>query len=279
MSAEAKASFRTERDLVYADLGFRKLRMTLYLPNDDGEAVRPGMVLIHGGAWILGTRYQQAWYCRQFARNGFVVMTIDYRLMPGYAFPCCIHDCKAAVRWLRLNARRYRVDPDRIATFGASAGGHLAALLATTRPEHGLEGDINPGAPSNVCAAVILYGAVDLSLYRESPLFSPLGKMTTRFLDRFMAGNGAGIEAASPINYIDERTAPTMLVHGLADHFVHCEQSIRFHRKLLEAGVPARLIAVPDRGHAFDYIYAIQRRQILREMLAFLRQFCGDPFG
>lgn len=112
----------------------------MYVPDDDSTALRPGIVLIHGGGWMLGTRYQQSWYCRNFARNGYVVMTIDYRLMPKCAFPDCLHDCKAAVRWLRLNAERYRIDPNHIITFGASAGGHLAALLATTEPGDGLEG-------------------------------------------------------------------------------------------------------------------------------------------
>ena len=94
----------------------------------------PGVVLIHGGAWLFGTRYQLHWYGSRLARAGYVAASINYRMLPMYPFPYCIHDCKAAVRWLRLHADEYGIDPERIAAFGNSAGGHLAGLLATTRP-------------------------------------------------------------------------------------------------------------------------------------------------
>jgi len=245
--------------------------MTLYIP-EDGDALRPGMVLIHGGAWILGTRYQQAWYCRAFARAGYVVMTIDYRLMPRNAFPCCLHDCKAAVRWLRQNADRYRIDPDRIATFGASAGGHLAALLATTMPEDGLEGDVNPGVSSEVCAAISLYGAVDLQQYYDTPLIGPLGRITSNFFDKFIAPHGSKISGASPLHFARPATKPIMLVHGTWDHLVHYSQSERFHQRLVELGVPTKLIAVEGREHGFDYLHTSKRRELFGEMRKFLAE-------
>lgn len=274
-------TYRTERGIEYAEVDGRKLHMTLYVPDDDGEGVRPGMVLVHGGAWILGTRYQQAWYCRQFARNGYVVMTIDYRLMPWYPFPSCLHDCKAAVRWMRTNSRKYRIDPNRIVTFGASAGGHLAALLATTEPVDGLEGDANPCASSQVQACISLYGAVDLTLYRDKPLHGRLNVLTMNFLRDF-TGRGVSspdlstIESASPLTYARSTSAPTLLVHGTKDSLVHYEQSVRFHEKLQSLGVPSRLISLPGRGHAFDYIHPRERREVFEEMLAFLaEQGCG----
>lgn len=270
-------AYRTERGKVYADLGDRKLKMTLFLPEDDDAALRPGIVLIHGGAWLFGTRYQQLWYCRHFARHGYVVMTIDYRLMPKHPFPDCLHDCKAAVRWMRLNAARYRVDPDRIFAFGASAGGHLASLLATTNSEDGFEGDANPGASSEIRAAISLYGAVDLTLYRDEPRFGVFGKMTKRFMKKFTAPEShdpddAAVEAASPITYARPTSKPVLLVHGTDDILVHYEQSVRFHERLKELGVPTRLITAENRNHGFDYIHTKQRRKIFRDMLAFYEE-------
>jgi len=164
-SAFAK-EFRTERGIVFAEPDGRRLKATLYCPADhqfgDSEAVKagrkplPGMVLIHGGGWIIGSRHQQAWYCRAFAKAGYVVMTIEYRMMPKYCFPECVYDCKAAVRWMRLRADWLGVDPSRIVAFGASAGGHLAAFLATTGPEDGFEGTENPGPSTEVSAVISL---------------------------------------------------------------------------------------------------------------------------
>lgn len=275
-------SYRTERGLVYADLGNQRLKMTMYLPQDDGKSLRPGMVLIHGGAWILGTRYQQAWYCREFAKHGYVVMTIDYRLMPKSAFPDCLHDCKAAVRWLRLNAAKYRVDPDCIVTFGASAGGHLAALLATTTPENELEGEVNPGTSSEVKAAISLYGAVDLVMYRDRPfVHKSLNGRTSHFFKDFTTRNmgemnGTALEAASPMHYVGPSSKPIFFVHGKSDRLVHFEQSEHLYQRLQENGVPTQLVALENRGHGFDYIFWGQRRAIFGQMLEFLRaQGCG----
>jgi acetyl esterase/lipase len=269
--------YTKRRGIEYARAEGRPLRMTLYLPGDGGQTSRPGMVLIHGGAWLLGTRYQQAWYCRQFARAGFVVMTIDYRLMPRYAFPKCLHDCKAAVRWLRLHAEELGVNPVQIVSFGASAGGHLAALLAATTPEDGLEGEANPGASSSIRAAISLYGAVDLTCYRDLPSRGPLSRATTRFMVDFsgrecVSPPGTTWEKASPITYANSKTAPILFVHGKKDLLVHFEQSRRFHERLCELNVPTRLIALEKRGHGFDYIHLRERRSIFREMLSFLAE-------
>jgi acetyl esterase/lipase len=270
-------SYSTRRGLVYARAEGRPLKMTLFVPENSGTAARPGIVLIHGGAWILGTRYQLLWYCRHFARAGFVVMTIDYRLMPRYAFPKCLHDSKAAVRWLRLHAEELNVDPDRIAAFGESAGGHLASFLAATGNDDRFEGTENPGASSAVRAAISLYGPVDLTCYRDLPSHGPLVNVTRRFMVDFSgreasASTETSWESASPIAYASSGTAPILFVHGEKDFVVHFEQSRRFHERLRELGVATRLLALPNRGHGFDYIRPRQRRAVFGEMLAFLSE-------
>ncbi len=262
---------------VFAVVDGRSLGMTIYEPRKRAAGLRPGMVLIHGGAWRFGPRWQQRWYCLAFARAGYVVMSIDYRLMPKYSFPHCLHDCKAAVRWLRLHAEDYGVDPERIVAFGASAGGHLAALLAATGPEDGLEGDANPGASSAVRAAVSLYGAVDLTKYRELGLPGLSGKRVAKGMLKF-AGTEVAKEgedplaAASPITYAKPGMAPVFLAHGMSDLLVHYEQSEAFFARLQELGVPARLVSYPHRNHGFDYIHWKQRRAMFQEMLKFLNE-------
>ena len=274
-------TYTVRRGLVYARAEGRPLKMSLYIPESGELGGRPGIVLIHGGAWILGSRYQLAWYCRQFARAGFVVMTIDYRLMPRYAFPKCLHDSKAAVRWLRLHAAELNVDTDRIAAFGESAGGHLAAFLAATRADDRFEGSENPGASSAIRAAISLYGPVDLTCYRDMPSHGPFQNITRRFMVDFggregLAPEGTSWEAASPITYASPETAPILFVHGEKDKLVHFEQPRRFYDRLRELGVPTQLIAVPNRGHGFDYVRWRQRGAIFGEMLSFLSEHLSE---
>ena len=281
----AAGGFRTERGVEYARPDGKPLQMTLYLPEDvgtDASGRHAGMVIVHGGGWRFGPRYQQAWYCRQFAKSGYVVMTIDYRMMPRYPFPHCVHDCKAAVRWLRAHADEWQVDADRIAAFGASAGGHLVAFLAATRPEHGFEGCENEGASSAVSAAISLYGAVDLTVYRDAPRGGFLSEKSRKYLRAFVGEDppGGGLDAyeiASPITYVDEAAAPMLFVHGTRDGVVPYVMAAGFHERLRECGVPTRLIAAPRRNHGFDYVHLRQRRELFGEMLAFLEEHMGPP--
>lgn len=278
-----KRPFKTERDVVYARPGGTPLEMTLYYPPEakDPDALDdtkfPGMVVLHGGAWSMGTRYQQAWYCREFARCGFVVMTIDYRMLPDYAFPHCLHDAKSAVRWLRLHADEYRVHPDYIAAFGASSGGHLAAFLAVTRPEDGFEGEENPGVSSRVGAAISLYGAVDLTFYRdaaEKGIDCDADPDVVRaFVDGAGRGRGDAFETASPITYIHEAMAPVLLIHGTNDRLVPIEQSEAFYQRLCQADAHGMFTMLPEQEHGFDYLDPAKRDEAFRGMLRFLNEY------
>ncbi len=275
--AERVPGFKTIRDIVYAQPDGRDLLATLYMPEDepvDGR-LRPGMVLVHGGGWMFGTRYQQAYYCRNFARQGYVVMTIQYRMMPRHPFPDCVHDAKAAVRWLRSNAGAYQVDPERIVAFGASAGGHIASFLAATTPEHGFEGTENLGPSSHVNAVISLYGAVDLTQYEDDS-----GGIATRiskaYIRDFAMRKAESLDGhhplahASPITYANKHTAPMLFVHGTKDRLVHFEKSLHFYAKLVSYGVPADLITVRGKDHGFDYLFWTKREQVFQKMTRFL---------
>ncbi len=116
------------RDLVYGSEGEEKQKLDLYLPAA-GEALRPAIVFIHGGGWSGGSRGGWSKQAEEMARLGYVAISIEYRLAPKHKYPAAVIDCQGAVRWLRVNSEKYKVDPERIGSMGDSAGGHLAAML------------------------------------------------------------------------------------------------------------------------------------------------------
>lgn len=275
---------RVDRRIPYARPQGRTLRLDVYQARMRPATPLPAIVAIHGGAWLHGPRAQQWWYLREFARRGYVVFTVDYRKLPRHRFPACLHDVKSAVRWMRLHADEYGVDPDRIYAFGASAGGHLSAFLATSVPEDGFEGSENPDASSAVNAAISLYGAVDLTLFDEPPESGVLGRVWRWYVWHFVkdAARGWGqepFEFASPAAYARPCSKPILFVHGKEDSFVHFRQSEFTHARLCALGVPAGLILFENRGHAFDYVHWRERKQLFASMLAFLEAQGGAPVG
>jgi acetyl esterase/lipase len=179
-----------------------------------------------------------------------VAVTVDYRLAPKYPFPAAVHDCKAAVRWVRANAAKYHIDPDRIGVTGGSAGGHLALFLGVTAGVKEFEGDGgNPGVSSRVSCVVDVYGPSDFT--------RSYGKSVdaAEVLPLFLGGN---LEAkrtehvrASPLYWVTPDAAPTLCVHGTDDKYVAHEQSEWMVEKLKASAVEAELLTLPGAGHGF----------------------------
>ena len=143
-------SVEVRENVVYARYGSRELRMDVYLPKQ-GSGPFPAVIYIHGGAWSGGNKGQFRRQAASMAARGFAGACIEYRLSGEARFPAALHDSKAAVRCVRANAQAYRIDPDRIAAAGGSAGGHLAAMLGTASGIQAFEGDGgNPGVSSRV---------------------------------------------------------------------------------------------------------------------------------
>lgn len=254
ISASA-GSFTTISAIEYENAGGKPLLMDLRIPDDDGP--HPVILFLHSGAWISGDRTGGP-AIREAAR-GYAVASIDYRLAPQYTWPAPLEDCKAAVRWLRANAARYRLDPDRIAVFGASAGGHLAAMLATTsdRPEfEGLELG-NPQFSSAVKAVVDFYGPSDLLKMDEQklPCYPGLSANASFMPPSLLMGCPIQqcrdkTATSNPINYIKPNDPPFLIMQGQLDCLVPWQQSKILYDALIANGVNASLVLLPNAQHA-----------------------------
>jgi acetyl esterase/lipase len=183
------------------------------------------------------------------AQHGYVAATVTYRLAPQYPFPAAVHDCKASVRWLRANAAKYHVDPQKIAVWGSSAGGHLAQFLGVTNGVAMFEGVENPGVSSNVTCVVNYYGPSDFTQsYGKSvdaaevlPLFFG-GDLTTKRREHIVG---------SPLYWVTPLAAPTICLHGTDDKYVAYEQATWMVDRLKAAMVDVEFVTLQGAGHGF----------------------------
>lgn len=270
----AYADFTKDSRVTYTNWGQDDQQLSMWLPEDSGAGLRPAMVLVHGGGWLMGSRMQIRTYGEEFAKAGYVTASISYRTMPDYAFPYCLHDVKQAIRFLRENAAAYRIDPDRIIVFGESAGGHLAGLAAVTQPKDGFEGPNASETSTAVQAAVLFYGAVDLTLWKPNGTEKGAKKGLSRFMTDFVSREYPDVADpfahASPVTYADPNDPPTLLIHGTADSMVDIKQSQNFRDALQAKNVIADFIEVDGAGHGFDHFSPRTRREIIDLILKWL---------
>jgi acetyl esterase/lipase len=232
---------------------------------------------MHGGPWRLGdhrmlsarSRFlgSESSVIEYFAARGFVAVTVQYRLVPSAVFPAQVEDCKAAVRWLRANAERYGVDPNRVAACGYSAGGHLACLLGLTDPSHGLEGTGgHPEQSSKVQAVIDLFGPTDLA----SPDWHPDAEagVLAPLLGGRLQDKPELYRRASPLTYVTKDAPPFFIEHGSRDPLMAPAQSKRLAERLREAGVSCRYAEVPGAGHGW---FGPRLAQTFDDAIAFLR--------
>jgi acetyl esterase/lipase len=208
----------------------------------------PAIIYIHGGGWIGGD-YRQA-PLQQIAAHGFFGASIEYRLSNVAKWPAQIADCKLAVRWLRANAAKYNVDPNRIGVWGDSAGGHLVACLGTMAGDKELDTDDGyPGVSSAVQAVVDFYGPTD---FTDLGHYSPMAIQLTQGLFGVpYAENPALWKSGSPLFQVKAGDPPTLIVQGDSDTLVLPAQSKLFDAALTRAGVPHQLIMVKNAEHGF----------------------------
>ena len=233
-SAALPDNVSIEKDIVYAKYGPRELLLDVYRPKERSASPLPCIVVVHGGGWKNGDKQRFARHAAFLASKGFATACIGYRLLPEVGIPECVQDCKAAVRFVRANASRYGLDPDRIGAIGGSAGAHLVAMLATSHKAEKLEGGGgNPGVSSRVQAVVAMAAPTDLTATMERNGLTP-----------------DIARAMSPVTYVDRDSAPLLLLHGEADQAVPLRQSEIIFAKYQAAGAQAELVKNPS-GHGF----------------------------
>lgn len=237
-----------ERDVPYAEAGGAKLQLNLARPKGVAGPL-PAVLCIHGGGFRAGSREGYNKLILTLAQHGFVAATISYRLAPAHQFPAAVHDTKAAVRWLRANAAKLGIDPERIGVTGGSAGGHLAQFLGVTAGVKEFEGADNPGFSSAVTCVVNVYGPSDFT--------KSYGKSVDAHvvLPLWLGGDVETARAkhiqSSPLNWVTPNAAPTLILHGTEDKYVAYEQAIWMRDRLTACGVPVELITLEGAGHGF----------------------------
>ncbi|MBK5294123.1 MAG: alpha/beta hydrolase [Acidobacteriia bacterium] len=241
-------------DLVYAAYGGRQMHLDLYIPKTGpktGNGPFPVVIYIHGGAWKNGNKNAFARQAAHMATKGVVGACIEYRLSGEAKWPAAIYDSKAAVRWVRANASKYNLDPERIGAAGGSAGGHLVALLGTTHHRAEMEGPGgNPGKSSRVIAVAAFNPAVDLVSLGKKP-GTNANTSVAKFLGKTYAQDMSLWELATPITHVSKRSASFLFLHGASDATVPYRQSLDMQAKLKEAGVRAELFTAEGAGHGF----------------------------
>ena len=238
-----------EKNIEYSNPDDQHLQLNMARPKE-GTGPFPAVICIHGGGFRAGTRESFNGLCLQLAERGYVAVTVSYRLAPKYQFPAAVHDVKAAVRWMRANAEKYQVDPDRIGTTGGSAGGHLAQFLGVTSGVKKFEGDGgNAEYSSSVKCVVNFYGPSDFTKSYDASVDAK------DVLPLFLGGNleqerHRHIES-SPLYWVTPEAAPTLFVHGTKDAYVAHEQAEWIVERMKAADVEATLMTIEDGDHGF----------------------------
>jgi acetyl esterase/lipase len=226
------------------------LHLDLYLPKN-GAGPFPAVVYIHGGGWLNGNKTAFQRQAAYMATKGYAGACIEYRLSGEAIYPAALYDSKAAVRWVRANAAKYRIDSDKIGAAGGSAGGHLVALLGTTAGMSSMEGDSgSPGISSGVRAVAAFNPAVDLVSFGK---LDPANTESSvyKFLGCNYASNPKLWAQATPLTYVSKSSAPVLFLHGTADTTVPYKQSVDMMEKLKAAGVHAEIFPAEGAKHGF----------------------------
>lgn len=269
--------------VTYARPGGEQLKLDVWRLPDQGKTAgsqrRPAVVAVHGGGGIQGSRSDEAKWGWWLAQQGYVAFSIDYRLGQWPLGVDATGDVKCALGWVKENAGRYGVDPDRIALMGRSAGGQLALLAAYTEGDPRLPPSC--GVPdTGVEAVAAFYPPTDLTRLEEMqfPWWRPNLGSSLESPTGATAESEPGLYVFdSPTSHVDPGDPPTFLAHGGADQWAPSEQSELLANRLEEAGVPHRLIELPGARHGFDDVWGGWSSQIVRhELEGFLEHHLAD---
>ena len=268
----ADRTIEVVRDLRYAPGAGRRHRLDVYRAAGVPLARAPVLLQIHGGAWIVGNKRQQARpLINYLAAHGWVCVTPNYRLSPKATFPDHLLDVKLALRWVREHIAEYGGDPDFVVVTGGSAGGHLATLTACTAndPEY------QPGfedVDTSVAACVPFYGAYDLRGRFGGRGADGMGGLIERIvLKRKLADDPAAFSRASPLDRIHRALPPFLVVHGTHDSLVPVTEAQAFAARLRDRSAsPVVYVELPGTQHAFELFHSVRSETVVRGVHRFL---------
>jgi len=255
--------------------------LDIYLP-EQGDGPFPLIVAIHGGAFLFGDKADvQAMPMMMGLQHGYAVASINYRLSKEAKFPAQIQDCKAAIRFLRANASIYQLDPDKIAAWGGSAGGYLAAMLGTSPMVRELDDPAaaDTSASCEVQAVVDWCGPAESFLkmdeeFRQSgrgiPDHSDEDSPESQLMGKQITAIPELVRMASPMIYITENVPPFLIQHGELDHKVPLEQSIEFAAAISRIAGPQKVTfeVLPGIAHHGDP--GFEKEENVQRILSFL---------
>ncbi len=262
------------KDIEYAQVGKSSLRMDAHIP--DGKGPFPAAILVHGGAWVAGDRTNNVRPLMQpLADGGFAWFSISYRLAADVArnpvgaamqMGAAESDVRRAVAFVKEHASEYRVNPNKIALIGESAGGQLAAMAA-----------LRPDQDGAVQAVVAFYTPSDLAtLVRTSILIpdSVRDAVKGTLFDNILM---AGLAEFSPINAVSDSAPPFFLIHGTDDPVVPFAQSERFCDKLRASKVGCEIYPVKNGGHGIRAWEYSKLTDYKTAMIQWLQKVLGQP--
>lgn len=235
---KAGDAYKVTTGIEYTRPGGVSVLLDAHIP--EGQGPFPAVILVHGGGWTQGTR--TANFVRPLFpvldRTGFAWFTIDYRLAPKYAYPAAADDVEAAVRFVKTNAKEYKVNPAKIALMGESAGGHLVNLVGARNKV-------------GVAAVVCFYGPIDMVLWAKRLEGKPLSEGVRGFfgIQSLDEAGWAKIRETSPRIYLSRKTPPFLVIHGTKDEAVDYSQATLTVQLFKQIGVPCKLITVQDGVH------------------------------
>jgi acetyl esterase/lipase len=220
---------------------YKETVLDILQPKAAATGKRPGLIMIHGGGWVGGSKEQRVPSCLRYVERGFVVANVEYRLAGVATAPAAVTDVLKAAEWFRRNAKRYNVDPKRIVVTGDSAGGHLALMAGLTPKSARL------GPPAKVRAVVNFYGITDVADQLAGP---HLRKYAVTWIPE-QAGRMELAHRVSPMTYVRKDVPAVLTIHGDADPTVPYEHGVKLTKALRDAGADAEMISVRDGRHGF----------------------------
>ena len=249
----------SERDVSFGTADGQTLLLDVCRPEESVSKPRPAVILVHGGGWGAGDKKDFFDAAKGLARHGYVAFSVNYRLAANgrNLWPAQLDDVQRAVRWVRAHADKYGVDPKRVGALGHSAGGHLVACLATRETRDNSDREL-ASYSSRVTCAVDASGPVDLVTV-DTPQTAGI---IANLLGATPAERPDLARDASPIRFVDDKTAPVLIVHGRIDNLVAVRHAEQFDAALRKAGVESKLLifdgeghGITNRSHAFRFIW------------------------